>query len=235
MFDTIQVQFESTSSPDTALTYIDNLKGFPSIAWDFEVAVKYSEAELSAFTAALEDLSTSKHDYIKAKSCLKATALDHPSHTTLTHCSIAVNDSEAYVFILDNPKITNYVLDYLVTTPQTQILHNASFDFKHLYYYTGKFPSTYEDTQILAKTILNHTNPAQARVGLKDLAGQWYGDWAISSDNFTLSQIHDPKVLKYAAIDACATYKLWTYINSECDTIDKELLNELSTVSPPGH
>jgi DNA polymerase I-like protein with 3'-5' exonuclease and polymerase domains len=228
MFDTTQVYYESTNDPNEASTFIRNLEQFPDIAWDFEVAVKYTPDELAHFKAVMEDLSSTKLDYITARAKINATALDHPSHCTLTHCSIAVNESEAYVFILDNPDITSEVLTYLTTTEQMQILHNASFDFKHLYYYTGKFPANYEDTQILAKTLLNHTNPLQARTGLKELAGQWYGEWGISADNFTVSQMYDPKVLKYAATDACATFKLWEYTNQQCDLIDKELIDASS-------
>ena len=143
------------------------------------------------------------------KSKLAATALDHPIHTTITHCSMAVSESEAYVFILDNDKLRNLVLNFLVTTKTTQILHNASFDFKHIYHYTGKFPLNYEDSQIRAKCVLNHVETYKAKTGLKELAGHKYGSWGISSDNFNLSQIHDPKVIEYAAIDAASTF--WLY------------------------
>ena len=95
-----------------------------------------------------------------------------------------------------------------------------SYDFRHLYYHTGKFPTNYEDTQLLAKSIINHVDTFKARTGLKELAGRWYGDWGISSDNFTLDQMYEPHVIRYAAIDACATYQLWNYINEQCDKLD---------------
>jgi len=50
-----------------------------------------------------------------------------------------------------------------------------------------------------------------------------YGDWGISTDNFNMSQMYDPKVLRYAATDACATFWLWQYINNQCDHIDQSL------------
>lgn len=56
--------------------------------------------------------------------------------------------------------------------------------------------------------------PGKANTGLKDLAGRWYGAWAISSDNFTLDQMYEEHVLEYAAIDACSCLKLWQELNS---------------------
>ena len=103
-----------------------------------------------------------------------------------------------------------------------------SYDFKHIYYYTKRFPINYEDTQILAKTLINHVNTFKAKTGLKELAGHMYGSWGISSDNFDLSRMYDEHVLKYAAIDSCATLWLWNYINSECDIIDSKLEPQLT-------
>lgn len=230
MFDTIKVQYESTNRPLQANRFLSIISQYPIIAWDLEVATKYSDEELEHYKEVLADESSLKADKIFAQAATNATALNHPAHCKVTHCSIAISESEGYVFILDNPQITNLVFRYLVTSPQTQILHNASYDFKHLYYRTGKFPDSYQDTQILAKTLLNHTDPMQAKTGLKQLAGQWYGDWAISVDDFCLSQMYEPHVLKYAAIDSCATFKLWHFINEQCDEIDQEILEESSNV-----
>jgi hypothetical protein len=151
---------------------------------------------------------------------INATALGHPSHCTITHCSIATSEDTAYVFILDSKSITNLVLNYLIASPQQQLWHNATYDFRHLMYRTGQIPPLFEDTQILAKTLINHTNPFVANTKLKHLAGSEYGDWAISADDFSLERMYDSHVIKYAAIDACATYWLWNYMNAECDLLD---------------
>lgn len=159
-----------------------------------------------------------KRRAIELKAKLSATALDHPSHTVITHCSIATSDNFAYVFILDNPQITNRVLNFLTTTKIKQVLHNASYDFRQIYFRVGKFPIDYEDTQIFAKTILNHVDVQQATTGLKELAGKWYGAWGISADNFSVAQMYEPHVLLYAATDACATLKLWYSINRHVES-----------------
>jgi hypothetical protein len=223
MLNSTQVEYYHTTDPSFAASVIEEIKQYPTIAADFEVAIKYTPQELEHYKQVLADLASTKHAIIDAKSRLKATALDHPSHCTLTHCSVAISDHQAFVFVLDNPTITSLVLDFLTSTEQTQIWHNLSFDARHIVYHTGKFPKNYEDTQILAKTLLNHTNPLQAKTGLKELAGMWYGDWGISSDNFTREQMYQEHVIRYAAIDACATFKLWTHIQEQCDSIDKEI------------
>lgn len=226
MFNTIQVNWEATSRPYQANKYLNILRNYESIAWDLEVAIKYTSAELEEFKAIAESPDSSKIDVIKAKAKIHATALDHPSHCTVTHCSIAASEDIGFVFILDNPQIKNLVFNYLIASEQTQILHNASYDFRHLWYHTGELPKNYEDTQILAKTLLNHVLPSKAQTGLKNLAGGWYGDWGIAADNFTVEQMYEPHVLKYAAIDACATFKLWEFMQSQCDEIDKEITEE---------
>ena len=94
------------------------------------------------------------------------------------------------------------------------LLNISSYDFRQIHYRTGKFPLNFEDTQLLAKCILNHVETYKAKAGLKELAGHRYGDWGISADNFSLSQMHEPHVIRYAATDACATYWLWNSIHN---------------------
>jgi len=95
----------------------------------------------------------------------------------------------------------------------------ASFDFKHIHYYTGRMPLNYEDTQIRAKCLINHVDTWKANTGLKQLAGHIYGDWGISSDNFTIDQMHEDHVIKYACIDACATYWLYNAISRKVSNV----------------
>lgn len=213
MENLIHVSYESTSSAYKANQILRELEKQPLIACDFEVATRYTPAERLLME---EELLTSppKRRRIELESTLAATALDHPSHTVLTHLSVATSESEGYVFILDNPKITNRILSFLTTTTVKQIWHGASFDFRQIHYRTGKFPIDYEDTQILAKTILNHVDNSQSLTGLKHLAGHRYGAWGLSADNFDLSHMYDPQMLLYSAIDAAATYWLWNSINN---------------------
>jgi hypothetical protein len=219
MLTPIKVAYQSTSSVYQANQWLQSLPAL--IACDFEAAVKYTPEQIEQFKQQLEQATTNRQR-IQLLSKIEATALDHPSHVDLTHLQIAISPSEAYVFILDNKPLRERVLTFLTTTTARQIWHNASFDFKHIHYHTGKFPIEYEDTALLAKSILNHRWPNLAKVGLKDLAGKWYGNWAISPDNFTKDQMYDSTVLLYAATDACATYRLWQSLKDYCKSQLKE-------------
>jgi hypothetical protein len=209
----VQVTYKSTSSVYKANQLLAEITKYPIIACDFETATKYTPEERAAMQAEL-DSSPTKRRRIQLESTLAATALDHPSHCTLTHCSIAISDHEAYVFILDNKRITDRILYFLTTTTQKQIWHNLSYDGRLIRYFTGKFPIDYEDTQIFAKTILNHTDNQQSLTGLKQLAGARYGSWALSVDNFELSHMYDDTMLLYSATDSCATYYVWESLNT---------------------
>ena len=120
---------------------------------------------------------------------------------------------DAYVFIIDSQEMADVVLDFLVETDKVQVWHNYGYDGRFLCYYAGGNAKNVEDTSILAKTLVNHVDVHKAAVGLKQLMGEYYGDWGISSDNFTLDQQYEEFVIKYAAIDAAATYYLWEYLN----------------------
>jgi DNA polymerase I-like protein with 3'-5' exonuclease and polymerase domains len=227
MIDTIKVTYEKARNSYSANLLLNKIKQYPVIACDFEVAVKFTDKERKEMEDALLDEELPKLERVRLEAALKATALDHPSYCTITHLSIAWSTSEAAVFILDNAAITKLVLNYLVTTEQKQVWHNLSYDAKYLLWHTGKFPKNYEDTQIFAKTLINHVETHKAKTGLKELAGHVYGAWGISSDNFDVKHMYDEHVLLYAASDSCATYWLWEEINRQCDELDDRMMNTL--------
>ena len=215
----IKVTYKSTTSAYIANKWLHSLPDL--IACDFEAAIKYTPEQLAEWQRQLNEDTLTKLERKHLESLLSATALDHPSHVVITHLQIAISETESYVFILDNKKITNLILTFLTTTTKKQIWHNASYDFRLIYYFTGKMPLNYEDTAIRAKCILNHVETHQAKVGLKQLAGARYGAWAISPDHFTIDQMYDEKILLYAATDAAATYWLYQSINRYIDQESK--------------
>ena len=210
----IPVNFESTNNLLTADTWLRFLDTQPLISCDFETALRYTQSDLDHFQSIVDSPTSTNLERRAAQAKLRATALDHPSHTVITHLSVAWSSSDAYVFIIDSDKLLKRILHWLTHTQTRQIWHNASYDFRNLHYRTGKFPINYEDSQLLAKCILNHVETYKAKSGLKDLAGHWYGDWGISADNFSVSQMYEPHVLRYSAIDSCATFKLWQSMQS---------------------
>lgn len=209
MLDTIKVHYYATSDVEEASDWLEELSEYPIIGCDFEAASKYTPEDLEHFQSILDDPEQPHLRRMEARSKIKSNALSHPSHTILTHFSLAISDHQSCVFIIDSKEMEQLVLSYLITTEQTQVWHNAAYDFYHIYYRTKQFPKNYEDTRVYAKTLLNHVEINKALVGLKQLAGTAYGAWGISEDNFTIDQMYDDKMLLYAATDPCAT--LWIY------------------------
>ena len=214
--NSIKVNYKHTTDATTLRTWLKDLPAV--ISCDFETAVKYTNEEIEIAKVRMEDTSYDFQQRTYYKTVAGADALGHPSHCTLTHCSIAADAQNAFVAVLDNKAITDEILNFLVTTDKVQIWHNYCFDGKHIRWFTGKDAKNLEDTRILARTLTNHAKQERVPVGLKDLAGRWYGDWAISSDCFTKEQMYEDFVIRYAAIDACATYKLWEHLNNYIKT-----------------
>ena len=204
---TIAVEYTAVNSASEAFSILYSCP--QTIALDFEVASKYTDAEkqeLAEIITTLED----PEDIRIMQQAIHSDGLSHPSLTKITHLSLAYEDAKGYVFIFDNKAIERVILNWLVSTNKLQIWHNASFDFKQIYYRTGKFPKNYEDTMLLAKCILNHAENNKSEVGLKKLMGTLYGSWGLSEDYFTLEQMHNETVLRYATTDACATFRCYS-------------------------
>ena len=209
----IKVNYQYTNNMYRAKQWLDNLPNL--FAADFEVSSKYTLKEKEVFKYRLDnnDLSFEERRLLLQK--LSSNGLSHPSLTVITHLSIGWSDRDSYVIICDNNQIRKLVYNFLTTTNKTQIWHNCCFDFKHILYNTGKIPINYIDTQLLAKSILNDANSFRDKTGLKDLMAYAYGDWAISKENFTLEEMWDENMIRYAATDSPATYKLYQDILSD--------------------
>jgi len=189
-------------------------KEYSVLAMDFEACSKWSNEEKEEMKQFLKDHDedTSREEKRQIRQFIESDGLSHPSLAYVTHFQIAWNDHESFVAILPTDRHRQWVFRWLTKTDVKQIWHNASFDFKHILYNTGRLPKNFDDTDILSKTLLNHVNILEAKTGLKHLMGYKYGDWAISADSFNISQMYDPDLIKYAATDPCATYALWEEI-----------------------
>lgn len=211
LLESTVVTFKSTNNLEEAKALLDSIQT-NTIACDFEAASRYTEQEKEQFKQQLETAPRLEKHLLKQK--IDSNGLSHPSLSQLTHLSLAYSETEAFVFIFDNKELLDYALNWLVTTDKKQIWHNLCFDGKHIFYNTGKLPKDYEDSQILAKTLLNHVDNTKSATGLKHLMGYKFGSWSVSADYFSLEQMYNPELLHYAAIDACATLTLWNEIQS---------------------
>jgi len=173
----------------------------PILAFDFETIPKHTPKEKESLLASYEAT-----DSKLLLSSIKSTGLSPPDLVNVSHLSIAWSKNDAMVVICSSDRIRRYVFDWLVEISNLQIWSNACFDFKHIYHHTGKFPKNYEDVQLIDKTRKNHCDNYKALVGLKETMGHMYGDWAVDKTSFTLDNMYKSSMLKYACIDACATF-----------------------------
>lgn len=203
----IVVNYEWTTSYSLAAEWLEALPDL--FAADFEVASKYTKREKEVFKYRLDHRKLSDEEYRLNLQALMSDGLSYPELTVVTHLSVGWSDRDSKVIVCNNDAIRELVFNFLVTTNKTQIWHNASFDFKHIFFNTNKIPKNYIDTQLLAKCILNDADSLRDRTGLKELMAYAYGDWGISKENFTLEEMYDESMIRYAATDSPATYKLY--------------------------
>jgi hypothetical protein len=204
-------QWHYTNDFDEASELLNSMPD--TIACDFETASMYTDTQKAKFSEALP--FASKWPAIKLRQKIKSDGLSHPALTTVTHFSFAPSRTEGYVIILDTDEILEALMDWLVTDTRKQIWHNFSFDGRHIMHHTGKLPIDFEDSQILAKTLLNHVETYKANTGLKQLMGWEFGSWSLADTPFNLSNIYSEDLLRYAAIDAAATFGLWEDIQNQ--------------------
>lgn len=218
--DCLEVKF-SYSNNHKVVT--DTLYSLPTkCAYDFEVASKATKEDRSLAMFRVK-YSKDFNKCIEAKQLLGGTGLSHPALTVITHLSVAWTGTDAFVAILDTKELRNIVYKYLVETDNVQIWHNILFDGKHILYHTGKYPKNIIDTKLKAKDFLNSAGKHKSGVGLKDLMGHKYGTWAIVEDNvFTLDNIYNLDLIKYAAIDAAATFCLNEDIDYTVEEYNKQ-------------
>ena len=209
----IQVNYEYTNNLYKAKQWLNNLPDL--FAADFEVASKYTKKQKDLIKHRLDNYKLAFEKERVLLQQLTSDGLSHPSLTVITHLSIGWTDRDSKVIVCDTERIRMLVLDFLISTTKQQLWHNCVFDFKHIFYHTGVLPQDYIDTQLLAKSLLNDADSFKDRTGLKDLMGYAYGAWGISKDDFTLEEMWSEDMIKYAATDSPATYKLYEDIQKD--------------------
>lgn len=213
MFNPIVVNYEYTTNLYQARQWLESLPD--TFAADFEAASKFTKEEKSLFQYRLDNYNLTFEEKLLYNQYIQSDGLSHPSLTVITHLSVAWSEDEGYVIICDTDALREYIGLYLITTDRTQIWHNAVYDFSHIYYLTGSIPKNFIDTQLLSRNMLNNADSSKDRTSLKYLMGEYYGDWGISKDSFTLEEMYNPKTIRYSATDATATHKLYSLIQEE--------------------
>lgn len=199
----IKVNYEWTDKLNIVKEWLSNIK--EPTAFDFETASKYYEEEREESLKKFKiNNNITNIDYKKAYT----SGLSNPNEAILTHIGFSNKDDKGYVIILLDKDIKNYVLNYLITTDILQIWHNSIFDFKHILFYTDRYPKNYEDTRQIAKNRINHVDNFKGSTKLEVLMSKYYGKWK-SGIEYTLENVYNKELIEYTAKDVCATYKLY--------------------------
>jgi DNA polymerase I-like protein with 3'-5' exonuclease and polymerase domains len=154
---------------------------------------------------------------------LHSSGLSHPSMIQTTHIILGLDVYKSVIFVVDE-RLERYVFNWLVNTDLKLIIHNASFDLKVIHHRTGKFPKNYEDTQQLAKTLINDCNNYHSRTGLKLLVGRHYPPrWSMKEEtDYEVKNLKDEDFLQYCAIDGSAVRLLYNMLQKTIKEEDEK-------------
>ena len=197
------------------------------VSLDLETRSMYTKAqrELAKIMIGTDNLSIQKQN--EYSRIIHSSGLSHPSMINVTHVILGLSDDHSIVFVIEDDRIERYVFNWLVYSNMRFIVHNASFDLKIIHYRTGRFPKDYEDTQQLAKSLINDCNNYHSRTGLKLLVGSHYPPaWSIKEEtDFEVKNLKNEKFIEYAATDGAATLKLWSILQDTINEGDEDDVN----------
>lgn len=217
MNDHIEVDYKVYTTAYSALKALHKLPD--TIAFDIETRSMYSNAEIQEAKDLLKEDNLSHTDRILCKLVASSSGLSYPSITRITHVNIAWSKSDALVIIISDLTMERTILKWLVSTERMMYIHNSTFDVKSVYVKIGQFIKNYEDTQLLAKCLINHADTWKANTGLKEIMGNYYDPrWTmLDTDGYTNENYKDEAFLRYCAIDSASTYYLWELLQKEIE------------------
>jgi len=187
---------------------LKNLNVVDLLSFDVETAGLYTPAQRK-HALQLLSLDTQIADHKLASVVANNSGLSFPSVTETTHFIFGTGIDHSVIFVTDTHQKEMQVWRWLCNFKGLLVIHNALFDLKIMYVRTGRFPQNYEDTQLLLKSLINNADTWKAKVGLKDVMGEYYApEWALY-DKYEPDNLKDEKFLSYAATDGAATYHLY--------------------------
>jgi len=135
-----------------------------------------------------------------------------PQFNKINMIGFGLSYESALVILFTNKEIRDYVLNWVVTTNIKFILHNALYDFRHIYDVTHRMPKhLVEDSQLLASVYRNTVGFSKKETGLKVLGSILYSNWAESKETFELykdSSRYSNPLLEYVGSNEPAVYNL---------------------------
>ena len=190
-------------------------KDYVQVSFDLETRSIYTKTQRELASEYLTKLDLNIEEENEYTRIAKSNGLSHPSIIRTTHIILGLDVYKSVIFIVNDERIERLVFNWLVNTNLKILIHNASFDLKIVHHRTGKFPKDFEDTQQLAKSLVNDCNNYHSRTGLKLLVGNYYPPkWSLKEEtDYEVRDLKNKDFLLYCAIDGASTKLLWNMLN----------------------
>lgn len=203
----IEVTRELCTSPWQIQQKLAKLNAETLMAFDIETSGLYSkEQRKEALKLLDEDLSLYHHKLVSIVA--NNSGLSFPSLSKTTHFVFGKSRSHSVVLVPPNHHTEILIWNWLRNYRGKLLIHNSLFDLKVMFHRIGDLPHDYDDTALMVKTLINNSDVWKAKIGLKDLMGEYYSPaWSVF-DSYEPENPLDTNFLDYAAIDGAATYHL---------------------------
>lgn len=211
----IEVKYTVYSTMYTAMKALESLPNL--ISFDLEVQSIYTPEERAEAKELLKCCTEDMHgeDIRLTKLVRNSSGLSHPKITKVTHFIFGISREESIIVICDDHRLELAIMNWVVNYKGKLITHNSLYDLKIVHQRTGKFPEDFEDTQLLAKCLINDTQDWQSKTGLKHIMSSYYDPrWQLFED-YDSTDYRNEAMLNYAAIDGAATYYLWEILQEQ--------------------
>jgi hypothetical protein len=206
---TIEVSYKLFSTNFAIKKALKILMSYPIISFDTETRGLYLKEERAKATRIISDDEIKPEDKKVAYLIANNSGLSFPSLVRVTHFVFGISEDFSIIFIANDPSTEMLIWNWLKEYPGKLLIHNTLYDLKIMHNRVGALPKDYEDTQLLAKAMINNADSWKAKVGLKELMGDDYDPaWTLIHD-YEPENLKDFKFLRYASIDGAATFKLW--------------------------
>ena len=211
---TIVVEHTVYSSPWFVQKALKKLEDEPFLSFDIETKGVYPKTDRSEALKMLNtDLSLEERRLTSIIS--NNSGLSYPSLVDVTHFIFGTSRSTSVILICSSAQEEMRIWNWIVNYSGCLLIHNTMFDLKVMYHRTEKLPGKYEDTQMMAKVLINNADSWKAKVGLKELMGSYYDPKWTLIDEYEPENPRDPAFIRYAAIDGAATFYLYELIKEE--------------------
>lgn len=182
----------------------------PVISFDTETRSIYSQEDVKEAKLLLKNEHEIPYEYKKITNIVsRASGLSYPGIVDVTHFIFGFSKDSSSIFITRNIREELLIWNWLARFRGKVLIHNSLFDLKLMYQRIGKLPLVYEDTQLLAKSLINNAENWKAKVGLKQIMAEYYDPrWALV-DDYNIKNLKDEAFLDYCACDGAATFYLW--------------------------